>query len=165
VPPGTLQAALTTFENSTAAAENGGKLEIAQRNAARAALIALLRQLAPYVESLACEDLTALLSSGFQAVSTTRNRTELEPPVVLEVKNEQSTQLTMRLEPVPLARAYEVRMNYGTNGWQTAGVFTQARKIVLEDLTPGTTYTIQARAIGGTTGSSGWSEPVSHMAT
>ncbi|HEU5122457.1 MAG TPA: fibronectin type III domain-containing protein [Verrucomicrobiae bacterium] len=54
-------------------------------------------------------------------------------------------------------------MSYTGGNWQSAGVFTQARKIVLTDLTPGTTYTIQARAIGGSTGSSDWSDPVSHM--
>jgi len=56
------------------------------------------------------------------------------------------------------------RVSYGANGWQAAGVFTQARRIVLQNLTPGTTYNIQARAIGGSTGSSDWSDPVSHMA-
>ena len=30
-------------------------------------------------------------------------------------------------------------------------------------LTPGTNYTFQVRAIGGSTGYSDWSDPVSHM--
>ena len=67
------------------------------------------------------------------------------------------------MQPVPTARVYEVRMSYGTSGWQVVGLFTQARKILVENLTPGTTYTFQARAIGGSTGSSEWSDPVSHM--
>jgi len=75
-----------------------------------------------------------------------------------------STQLALRLKPVNNARAYEVRLSYGPNGWHAAGVFTQARRIVLNDLTPGTTYNIQARAVGGSTGYSDWSDPVSHMA-
>ena len=54
-------------------------------------------------------------------------------------------------------------MSYGTSSWQTVGIFTQARKIVLDNLTPGATYTVQDRAIGGITGSSDWSDPVSHM--
>jgi hypothetical protein len=33
------------------------------------------------------------------------------------------------------------------------------------NLTPGTNYNIQARAVGGSTGYSDWSDPVSHMAT
>jgi hypothetical protein len=55
-------------------------------------------------------------------------------------------------------------MSYGANGWQAVGTFTNSRRIVLENLTPGTTYTVQARAVG-TTGYSEWSDPVSRMAT
>jgi hypothetical protein len=36
--------------------------------------------------------------------------------------------------------------------------------VVLTNLTPGGTYSIQGRAIGGSTGYSDWSDPVSHMA-
>ena len=52
----------------------------------------------------------------------------------------------------------------GLDVWQPAGVFTQARGIVLSGLTPGNTYSVQARGIGGSTGYSDWSDPVSHMA-
>ena len=41
---------------------------------------------------------------------------------------------------------------------------TQARSIVLGNLTPGTTCTVQARAMGSSEGYSEWSGPVSHMA-
>ncbi|MFM8469141.1 MAG: fibronectin type III domain-containing protein [Limisphaerales bacterium] len=34
---------------------------------------------------------------------------------------------------------------------------------VVENLTPGTTYTFSVRAVGGSTGFSDWSDPVSHM--
>jgi hypothetical protein len=101
---------------------------------------------------------------GSWAASNNRNRIVLPKPVVLDLGNEQSAQLALRLQAVPTARAYEVRMSYGASGWQVVGIFTQARKIVLENLTPGTTYTVQARAIGGLTGTSDWSDPVSHMA-
>lgn len=42
---------------------------------------------------------------------------------------------------------------------------TQARSVVIPGLTPGIVYTLQACAIGGLTGSSDWSDPVSHMCT
>jgi len=53
----------------------------------------------------------------------------------------------------------------GAQPWQNAGVYTKARGMVLADLTPGATYEVQVRAVGGTTGYSDWSDPVSHMAT
>jgi hypothetical protein len=40
---------------------------------------------------------------------------------------------------------------------------TQARRIIVGNLTPGTTYHLQARAIGGSEGFSEWSDPVSRM--
>jgi hypothetical protein len=43
-------------------------------------------------------------------------------------------------------------------------ISTQARRIVVGNLTPGTTYNLSARAVGGSEGSSEWSDPVSHMA-
>jgi hypothetical protein len=36
--------------------------------------------------------------------------------------------------------------------------------VVLQNLTPGTNYNVQARAVGGSAGYSDWSDPVSHMA-
>jgi hypothetical protein len=160
-----ITAALGTFNTKLAAAADGGKQATAEKNDAREALDNLLRQEAAYVQSIAGNDLATLLSSGFDATSSNRTRVPLNKPVVDGILNEMSTQLTVRLQPVDNARAYEVRMSYGPNGWQAAGVFTQARRIVLSDLTPGTTYTVQARAVGGTTGYSDWSDPVSHMAT
>jgi hypothetical protein len=116
------------------------------------------------VQSIAGDDLPKLLSSGFSAVTNSRTRSPLAKPVIDHIANDQSTQLALRLQPISNARAYEVRMSYDTSGWQAVGAFTQARRIVLENLTPGTTYTLQARAIGGSTGYSDWSDPVSHMA-
>ena len=74
-----------------------------------------------------------------------------------------STQLVVRLTPLTNARAYEVRLSPNGNGnsWVDAGTFTQARRIVLKNLTPGTTYTVQGRGVGGSTGYSDWSDPVS----
>ncbi|HLP78490.1 MAG TPA: fibronectin type III domain-containing protein, partial [Candidatus Paceibacterota bacterium] len=163
VPVDVLSPAVTKFIAAQTKALNGGKIEISERDDAREELIRLLRQEAAYVEGVAGDDLTTLLSSGFEAVNTNRAQIPLPKPVIDRVENPGSAQLALRLTPVPTARAYEVRMSYGTNGWQAAGVFTQARKIVIENLTPGTTYTFQARAIGGSTGSSDWSDPVSHM--
>ncbi|MGN6555240.1 MAG: fibronectin type III domain-containing protein [Verrucomicrobiota bacterium] len=163
VTPEELTTVLVAYRDATSQAENGGKLEIAARNAARAAFISPVRQLAAYVESIAGEDLTALLSSGFQPVTSNRTQIVLPKPVVLDLINDQSTKMALRLRAVPTARAYEVRISTGANSWQTIGIFTQSRKILLENLTPGVTYTVQVRAIGGLTGYSDWSDPVSHM--
>jgi hypothetical protein len=165
VPPADLSSALSTFTATLAATAQGGTQATAAKNAARDALVALLRKEANYVQGIASTDLAMLLSSGFEAINSNRSQSPLDKPSIMQINNEASTQLVLRLQPVDNARSYEVRVSYGANGWQAAGVFTQARRVVLTNLTPGTNYNIQARAVGGSTGYSDWSDPVSHMAT
>ena len=137
---------------------------LALKNVAREDLLALLRTEASYVQLTASDDLPKMLSSGYTNVSTSRTKIALPKPDIAAIDNVNSTELVVRLTPVTNARAYEVQQRTGTGNWQTAGIYTQARRIVLENLAPGATYTVQARAVGGTTGYSDWSDPVSHMA-
>ena len=159
-----LTAKQIAFATAVANAANGGKEATAIKNEKRDELLTALRQEAAYVQSVAGEDLVLLLSSGFEAMSTNRAQVQLEKPVIDLIDNPMSTQLGLRLQPVYTAAAYEVRIRYGTNGWEAVGVFTQARSIIIPGRTPGTVYDVQARAVGGTTGYSDWSDPVSHMA-
>jgi chitodextrinase len=103
--------------------------------------------------------------SSCQAASTNRAQTQLPAPTILSLENEMSTQLVVRLTPIANAYCYEVQTSTGTGAWQPAGVFTAARRIVLTNLTPGTVYNVQSRAIGGSTGYSDWSDPSSHIVT
>jgi hypothetical protein len=159
-----LATARTAFLNSVIAAQHGGKIATAEKNREREELLALLRQQAAYVQSIAGEDEAMLLSSGFDVVKIDRTQIPLPQPLVERIDNPMSRQLGLKLRPVPTARAYEVQVRYGTNGWEAVGVFTDSRRIIVPNLTPGTVYTLQARAIGGLTGYSDWSDPVSRMA-
>jgi hypothetical protein len=161
----TLTAANEALTAAIAAAAQGGKQLTAAKNAAREVLVGLLRTQAAYVQSVGQNDLTVMLSSGFNVNHTDRTRHALPKPVVLNIDNFASTQLMVRLGAVDNARSYEFRTRVGAAEWQNAGVFTKSRGVLLENLTPGTTYDIQARAVGGTTGYSDWSDPVSRMAT
>lgn len=158
-----LGALQTTFANALAAAAQGGKQLTAVKNGARAALLTALRKEAAYVQTLAGQDIALLLSSGFLANSTNKTQSPLTTPNIIGIENGMSTQLVVRLQGVPNARAYEVQVKNGTGGWVQAGVFTQARGIVVPGLTPGNTYSVQARGVGGSVGYSDWSDPVSHM--
>jgi hypothetical protein len=84
------------------------------------------------------------------------------------VDNGHSTQLLVNVNKVANARTYELQTaaigDGGAPGpWQRGGLFTKSRAMLLNGLTPGTTYAVQVRAIGGSTGYSDWSDPVSHM--
>jgi hypothetical protein len=90
----------------------------------------------------------------------------LDAPTILKVVNNGTTQVLLRLSTVTNANSYEIQ--YTTDGgktWISGGISSKALRIVLTNLTPGTVYTIQARALGGSTGQSIWSTPVSIMAT
>ena len=111
--------------------------------------------------------MATLLSSGFEAVSTNRSQTPLPPPSIRSLDNGNSGQLLVKVTPIANSRAYEVRyaaVSGGTPGpWQSGGLFTNSRAMSINGLTPGTIYQMQVRAIGGSTGYSDWSDPVSHM--
>jgi hypothetical protein len=158
-----LTAAQTAFENAMTAMSQGGTQATATKNAAREALVALLRTEANYVQLAGKNDLPTLLSSGFLVNSTSKTQSPLSTPTIVGIDNEMSTQLVARVEGVDNARAYEAQVKNG-GGWLPAGIFTQSRRMILTNLTPGTTYSVQVRAVGGSTGYSDWSDPVSHMA-
>lgn len=155
----------TDFHTAFIAAAAGGRELIARRNLARVLLENALRQEAAYVEAVAGEDVALLLTSGFKPVSTSRTQSPLSTPVVLNVDNQLSSQLMIDLKAIPNARTYQVKVTTPQGAVLPTVESTRSRKIVVPDLTPGTVYTFQARAIGGSTGYSGWSDPTSKMAT
>jgi hypothetical protein len=158
-----LAAAQTAFEDALTAMTQGGQQATADKNNKRAALVALLRKEANYAQLASENDLPTMLSSGFLVNSTSRTQSPLATPGIVEIDNGMTTQLVVRAQGVDNARAYEAQVKNGA-GWQPAGTFTQARRIVLAGLTPGSTYAVQVRGVGGSTGYSDWSDPVSHMA-
>ena len=163
-----LQAALDALTAAIAAQAQGGTAATADKNNARDALVALLRQLAGYVQEKCDNNMATLLSSGFDAVSTNRASTPLPPPAIRDILNGNSGQLLVRVGAIANAKCYEGRFAVvgpgGTPGpWQSAGLFTNSRSMAVGGLTPGTMYTFQFRAIGGSTGYSDWSDPSGHM--
>ncbi len=162
-----LQALLTAFQNTVNAMGQSSSTQLtAERDEARVALLDALRKIGAYVQSVALNSLSTLLSAGFAAVSTPSGQTPLATPTVVSVSNLATTQVLMRLTPIANARSYESRLSLdnGTT-WISGGISPQARRIILGSLTPGKVYMIQARAIGGSTGQSDWSTPVTIMAT
>jgi hypothetical protein len=161
---GTLSTANTNFRNALTACETGGILATSAKDAARLIVEGYLRSEGAYVQSIAGENLTLLLSSGFLSTKTTRTRIMLPQPEIVRLDCPQSTFLGVRVKPVPTGRAYEVRMKNGTGEYQTVGIFTYARLITIPGVVPGQIYAVQVRAIGGLTGYSDWSNPASRMA-
>lgn len=162
-----LQAALAAFTAAIAAQEHGGTEATADKNAKRDTLVTMLRQLAAYVQQSCNNDLPTLLASGFNAVVPNKTQQPLDKPVIIKVENGISGQILIKVTAINNARCYELRYAVVTGGtvgpWQNGGMFTSSRALILNNLTPGTTYEMQVRAIGGSTGYSDWSDPSQHM--
>jgi hypothetical protein len=123
--------------------------------------------LAAYVEDIASGNEAVITSSGFQYVERGFNPQQpLIKTTIQAIINETSTALLIRLNPQDNAFGYEGKMSVdGGKTYQPIGTFPQARRVVVPNLTPGQIYTFIFRALGGSTGSGDWSDPVSHMAT
>ena len=168
VLPPALFGARNEFLQAMADQAQGGTAATAEKNNKREALLVLLRQLASYVQDNCDNDLAKLLSSGFEAVNMNRVQSPLETPHIKDIKPGMSGQLRVRVTPVKNARTYELQYALmgagGTPGpWQDGGLHADSRAIPINGLTPGQTYMVQVRAVGGSTGYSDWSDPSSHM--
>lgn len=164
VTMGNLQTARNDFVARLAAAKSGGPADTAAKNNSRQSLVGLLRQLAGYVQLNCNNDLATLLSSGFQVMSTNRSPSPLEQPQSLVVKNGLSGQLIASVDRIKNTRLYEGRTKVSDGDWLPSVFTGDSQHITFDGLTPGTIYTVQVRALGGSTGQSDWSDPSSHMA-
>ncbi len=162
VPLAGMSALQTDYAQKLVAILTGGKVATAAKNKARAVLTKALRRQGIYVQD-AATDLAALLSSGYSAASQNRAQTQLVKPWIRKILNDGTGQLTLRVTPIANARNYQVQIQVGDGAWQEAGIFPQARRIVVTKLTPGTIYNIRVRALGGSTGYSEWSNVTSRM--
>jgi len=166
-PPVTLanlQAAVDDYTAKMAAAQTGSRADRAARNNSRQVLVEMLRKVATYVQLMCNNDPALLLTSGFEMQSTNRASVELEKPQALRIKNGVAAQLVARVDAVRNANTYEARAKTDDGDWLPSIFSGSSRRIVFSNLTSGKVYTIQVRALGGSTGHSDWSDPSSHMA-
>jgi hypothetical protein len=147
-------------------AHKGGRDRTLAKKAARQTLQDALVKIGLYCRGEACHNLDALLTSGFAVVSTNRKSRPLAKPAILALINTVSGRLTVRGQAVLNGRMYLVRAS--TDGgltWTEWPHFNGARRMVLAPTIPGTVYTVQFCALGGSTGRSEWSQPVSRMSS
>ena len=72
--------------------------------------------------------------------------------------------MKVRVKAQPHVRAYEGRIMAAGGGFGPSISFASSKAILFKGLTAGVNYTLQLCAIGGSTGKSDWSDPVSKMA-
>ena len=167
--PSPTLASITTansdFATAIADAANGGKELTAIKNAKRAALSALLRELASYVHVACKGDLAVLLSSGFPIQKPTRTPVGVLPPPVTPVLSlgSRSGEMDAYVKPITNASLYSWRVALASSpDTYVIEEQTTAASIVFDGLTPGQVYLVDANAIGSA-GPSDWSDAAQLM--
>jgi hypothetical protein len=166
----TLLAANQALTAANAAALDGGKKAIAQRNHQKEVVVKLLDQLAKYVEANCKDDMTIFLSSGFKAAAPPKAASPTASEQVRSVQlGPASGQMRVELVALPGAGRYELRWApVPAGGVPTAWVIQPVTNVrtatIVSNLTPGTTYAFQARAIVKSAYTD-WSDSVTQMAT
>ena len=159
-----LGTALTTFTHALSAAAEGGVPLTLAKNDARAALVALLRELASYVQLTCNGDMTKLLTSGFSAQKAARTPVGILPAPTVTVKlGGRSGDLAAKLAPLAGAAIYNWRVTTASS--PAAPVLTAqttAASNTFSGLTPGVVYQVSANAVGSA-GASDWSDPATQM--
>jgi hypothetical protein len=164
VTPTQLAALKKTFDESIVAANKGGSLATAQKEAARAAVVAALNKDASYVDINCEEDIVILRSSGFEPVSTNRAQTVLNPPVIVAAEQAQTGEVKLRVKGDRNRRAILGRVKTMDGDYGPVITFKNSRTILFDGLKAGVTHIFQLCGLGGSTGQSDWSEPVSKIA-
>jgi Fibronectin type III domain len=169
ITPADLKAQVDIYVSLIAAANDGGKKTIIERDKQRAVVVKMLRQLGHWVEANCKEDAGILKSSGYQQASFNRTAPQvLDGPPSLKVENgPNSGQMLVRGKPVSKAVSYTVRFAAlgadGKPGTWTEQPSAAIRSITVIGLTPGTTYAFQVRALGRL-GNTDWSDSATRIA-
>jgi hypothetical protein len=164
--PKDIEALTATLSAAEAATITGGTVATAARDNAFDAVTNALNADANVVENGVNGNLEKLLGTGYLPASTNHTSSPLDDTSIVSLMNNGTTQVLLRLQPVTNARNYQVQTSVdGGKTWIEFCLSSQARRIVIANLVPGTTYAVRARAIGGSTEASAWTGPSSIMST
>jgi hypothetical protein len=158
---------INAFTTAVAAALDGGKAAIIERNKCRNDVMVMYRLLGHYVEGACNNDMKTFVSSGF--APALRQRIPPQPvsaPSIFKVEQGTTGQFLVAIQPAAGAKSYELRCAPAPAGatanWTTTSVVSTRPATAINNLTPGTIYVFQVRALGKL-GFSDWSASVERM--
>ena len=98
-------------------------------------------------------------------MSTNRAQSVLAAPEIIAVEYGQTGEIKVRVKGDPNRRAIQGRIKNAAGGeFGPLITFKSSKEIIFDSLTSGVTYVMQLIGLGGSTGLSDWSEPVSKIA-
>ena len=150
----TYQAAITAYVDAISTAVKGSKAQVSQKNKLRNAAVKMYTLNAHYVEAACNDDMTTFLLSGYQPAAITKVPPQpvAVPTIASVVQGPSSGQLKVKVSPVAKALSYDLRYaplpaNGATPNW-TQVTLPSKKPYLVSNLTPGTIYTFEARALG-----------------
>lgn len=152
-----LSASLAAYQAAYGASQTGDKGKIAARDGAREILTVQLKKLARYLELVADEDTTILLTTGYELRKpTTRAAAVAEtlpaPDGFKLERGSLSGTIVAKAKRLTGAGSYEVQLASGDptveTNWSDGGTFMRCSRIELAGLPPGKTISVRLRGIG-----------------
>ncbi len=169
IDPATLKKETDILVSVNAAAENGGKKELAQQKHQKEVVARLIIQLAHWVEMNCKDDINTFLSTGLQAVAL-KSKTPPQSESVRKIApGSVAGQMLVWLVKLAHAASYEVRWapvpagGGAPTAWSSQPLSNVKAPAVISGLTPGTAYVFQARALINNVFSD-YSQPITKMA-
>ena len=155
---------MNNFETAVHDALDGGKILIATHNVARVEVLALMRQLAAYVQaSLQCGP-AGLLGSGFEAVRAPSPAGALPAPQNPRLSlTDKSGELMLKFDRVTNGVSYSVQTLPAATGPWGDEVLSTGSRVEIGGLMPDETPWARACA-NGSADASEWSAPTTAMA-
>ncbi|MEO6231182.1 MAG: hypothetical protein ABJB11_15250 [Ferruginibacter sp.] len=145
-----LTALLAAYSAAIVAANNGDRLQIAIKKAARNQLQQQLSRLALYVMQVADGSETILISSGFPLAKKPERLSIEQPGAVTLCNGITSGQLISCIKAVKGAKCYthEIAESETPDNAQWKGYSSSRRKFTFNNLVPGRKYWVRVAALG-----------------
>jgi hypothetical protein len=146
-----LKTAIDNFRAAFVTAQNGGRMEAAEKSKARKLLQDKLHQLGGYITFTANGDKTILISSGFSLVKDAQPRLLIEPPQKVAVKNGINPgEIQVKVSAVKGARSYyyEYTPDPLTENSQWVHEVYSKSRFVFKGLQSGKKYWFRSTVIG-----------------
>ena len=150
-------------------AEDGGKKAISAKNKQRELMIKQYTLLGHYVEATCNDDPATFNTGGFVAAPIGRVPPQPLPPASIDWidRGPVAGDVVVKVKSLPKAISYDLHYGVVTNpgtlpaSWTTLNL-PGSKKVTISNLTPGTNYAFQVRALGRL-GYTDWSDPMTFI--
>ena len=147
-----------------AATYTGSYTSFEDRDAKYSVLVMDLNKLGIYVQDKSDGSSSIITSAGMEMRKSPQKLNELGTPVILEVNNNATGKLELKISRVENARNYacEYSLSITDPDWKNGGNSSNT-KIMVENLTPKTSVWLRVRALGTNSIVSNWSDAISKL--